>query len=107
MEWSDGAGIAIGAIALSAGWVTTLWLLLRHLYRRQRLEFAKSKHEIQGRLDQMRTDMRTEMDSVSSAASERLDEVNERIDLIERMLLRASRAEFVELRSARSMYLNR
>ncbi|KPJ87205.1 MAG: hypothetical protein AMS18_14915 [Gemmatimonas sp. SG8_17] len=107
MDWSDGAAIAIGAIALSAGWVTTSWLVLRHRYRMQQLEFAKSKQEIDERLDRKHAEMRAEMHSHNSAVSERLEEVNERVDLVERVLLRASRAEFAELREARAMYLNR
>jgi hypothetical protein len=107
MDLSDGTGIAIGAIALSAGWVTTFWLVLRHRYRMQQLEFAKSKQEIHERLDRILAEMRSEMHSDKSAVLERLEEVNERVDLVERMLLRASRAEFAEFRDARAMYLNR
>ncbi|UCG85679.1 MAG: hypothetical protein JSW71_17370 [Gemmatimonadota bacterium] len=107
MDLSDGSVVVIGVLVVLAGWVTTLWLVLRHRYRVQRLEMTKSKQEMQDRLDQMRADMRMELDSLNGAVAERLDEVNERVDLVERMLLRASRAEFSELREARAMYLNR
>jgi hypothetical protein len=103
MDWSDGAGIAIGAIALSAGWVSTLWLVLRHRYRMKRLEIDELRQELQDRLDESQAEMR----SYGDAMAERIEEVSERVDLVERMLLRASRAEFSELRDARAIYLGR
>jgi len=105
MEWSDGAGIAIGAMALSAGWVTTFWLVLRHRFRmkqleveRTRFEAARSQEEARQEILEFLDDVRAEIHSMQGGVAAKLEEVNERVDLTERMLLRASRAQFAELR---------
>ena len=43
-------------------------------------------------------DVRAEIHSMQGGVATKLEEVNERVDLTERMLLRASRAQFAELR---------
>ncbi len=107
MEISAGAGIAIGAIALSAGSVTTFWLVLRYRFRMKQLEVEKSRFEAARSQEEMRQEildlldgMRAEIHSMQGGVAEKLGEVNERVDLTERMLLRASRARFAELRES-------
>ena len=107
MDLSGGAGVTIGAMALSAGWVTTFWLVQRHRYRMKRLDVEKSRFEAARSQEELRREildflesMRVEMHSVQGGVAEKLQEVNERVDLTERMLLRASRARFAEQRES-------
>ena len=107
MEIGQGAAIAISSIAGSIAWVATFWLVLRHRFRmkqleveRTRFEAAKSQEETRQEILEFLDDLRAEIHSMQGGVAAKLEEVNERVDLTERMLLRASRARFVEQRES-------
>ena len=107
MEISHSAAIAISSVAGSLAWVTTIWLVLRHRFNmkqleveRTRFEAARSQEEMRQEILEFLDEIRAELNSVNGSVANKLEEVNERVDLTERMLLRASRAQFVEHRES-------
>jgi hypothetical protein len=67
---------------------------------KSRFEAARSQEELRREILDFLESMRLEMHSVQGGVAEKLEEVNERVDLTERMLLRASRAQFAEQRES-------
>jgi len=105
MEIGQSAAITISSIAGSIAWVATIWLVLRHRFRMKQLEVEKTRFEAARSQEEARQeilaflgDVRAEIQSMQGGVAAKLEEVNERVDLTERMLLRASRAQFAELR---------
>ncbi|UCD25211.1 MAG: hypothetical protein JSW51_04620 [Gemmatimonadota bacterium] len=107
MEISHSAAIAISSVAGSLAWVTTIWLVLRHRFNmkqleveRTRFEAARSQEEMRQEILEYLDEIRDQIQAVQGGVSTKLEEVNERVDLTERMLLRASRARFAEQRES-------
>ena len=107
MEISQSSAIAISSVAGSLAWVMTIWLIVRHRSRtkqleveRARFEAARSQEELRQEILGLLESVRGDIQSMQGGVAQQLEEVSERVDLTERMLLRASRAQFVEHRES-------